>query len=195
MKIIERVTITKEIFSIFAAACVAGWAVYGTWVKREQSIAELKVIELEQKTSLVSSVLTNMTIEQFPTDNGIALSVRITLENTGNEDVSVSLDKDSILISKMSFEDGQAVYDEPVYLGQSRYIGKNKITLPYVEIGPHEKYDISYAYEASQPGIYLVRFLSSMHSNSLDSKTAEKYGKDSLIKYSAGIDRIVNIQQ
>ncbi|MCC4210917.1 hypothetical protein [Vibrio parahaemolyticus] len=52
MKIVEKVTIAKEVFSILAAICVAAWAVYGTWVKREQSIAELQVIDLQQKAVL-----------------------------------------------------------------------------------------------------------------------------------------------
>ena len=195
MKILETVTITKEIFSIIAAICVAAWAIYGTSVKREQSIAELQVIELQQKTSLMSSVLTDMNINQFTTKSGVVLAMGITIENIGNEDVRISLDKNSILVAKMNFEDGQVVYSEPVYLGHSRYLGKNKITLPYIDIGPREKYDISYAYEASKPGLYLVRFLSLMQSNSIDSKTTENFGKDSFIKYSTGIDRIINVQQ
>ncbi|HDM8135370.1 TPA: hypothetical protein P0E15_004958 [Vibrio harveyi] len=195
MKIVEKVTIAKEVFSILAAICVAAWAVYGTWVKREQSIAELQVIDLQQKTSLMSSVLTEMTVKQFTTKSGVVLAMEITLENIGNEDVRISLDKNSILVTKMNFKDGQVVYNEPVYLGHSRYQGQSKITLPYIDIGPHEKYDISYAYEASTPGLYLVRFLSTMQSNSIDSKTKENFGGGGFIKYSAGIDRIVNVRQ
>ena len=195
MKATEKVTVVKEIFLMLAAICVAAWAVYGTWIKREESIAELQVVELRQKTNLASSALTNINVQQFMTEGGVVLAIGITLENIDNEDVRVLLDNNSILVAKMDFKDGHVTYNEPVYLGHSRYQGKNKIALPFIDIGPREKYDISYAYKVSKPGIYLVRFLSTMHSKSIDVKIAENFGEGDFVKYSTGIERIVNVQE
>jgi hypothetical protein len=195
MRFFENLSSVKEIFTMVAAICVAFWAVYGMWIKKEQMIADLKVVELQQNTALRSSLLPSMAVQQYKLDeSSVALGIDITLENMGNEDVRVLLDERAILISKVDFVNNEPVYGTPVYLGNSRYQGDVKRTLPFLDVGEHEKYDISYIYKVSEPGVYLVRFLTEMKSESVEDRRVKNFGDKSFIKYNTGVDKVVNIQ-
>lgn len=145
MKVSEKVALTKDLFSMLATICVAIWAVYGTWLKNEEHIADLQVLELQQKTSVHSHVRPEMSIRKLHNgEEGTVFSILVQLENIGNEDVRVSLDDRSILISKINFKDNQASYGNPIYIGNSRYKGFTKLVGSFIDIGPSEKYEISY---------------------------------------------------
>jgi hypothetical protein len=194
VKFADKLAVTKELVSILAAICVAIWAVYSTWIKKEEHIAELQVLELQQKTSLQSHVIPEMSVEQLQKGgDGTILSVLVKLENTGNEMVRISLDDRSVLIVKVEFQDNQSVYGDPVYIGRSRYKGLRKVVGPFIDIGPSEKYQISYVSRIEEPGVYLVRFLSKMDGDSVQGDKKRNLGRDSMTEYHAGIDKIIYI--
>ncbi len=195
MKIVEKVAVAKDVFSMLAAICVAVWALYGTWVKNEEYIADLQVLELQQKTSMHSRVLTEMSIQKLHIkEEGTVFSISVQLKNVGNEDVRVSLNDKTILISKIDFEDGRPVYGTPIYIGNSRYRGFEKVVWDFIDIGPSEKYEISYVSRINGPGIYLVRFLSRMRSSSVKTDLSNNFGNNSIVEYNTGVDRIINVE-
>lgn len=195
MKALDKLHMFKEIFSMIAVTCVAVWAIYSTWIKKEERIADLQVIELQQKTDLRSHLFSAMSTEQlYKDENGVVLAISVRLENAGNETVRATLDDRSVFISKVEFESNQTFYNEPIYIGSSRYKGLTKLVAPFVDIGSNEKYELSYVTKISSPGVYLIRFLSKMDSKSVKKNITENFGNNSIIHYSSGVDKIVYIQ-
>ena len=95
--------------------------------------------------------------------------------------------------SKIEFENDRAVYREPDYFGDSRYQGFTKFVGPYINVGPNEKYKISFISKVDEPGVYLVRFLSKMDSNSVRDSAKKDFGDNPWMNYSTGIDRIIYV--
>ncbi len=191
----DKITSVKDLFSIVAAICVAIWAVYSTWSLNEKRIADLKVVELEQKITLRSHLVTQMQIQKLQTENNSTVLVAdIELNNLGNEVVRVSLDNRSILLSKVQFAKDGVAYNDTRYFGDSRYTGKTKWVGPFIDISGKENCRLSYVTKIIEPGTYLVRFLSKMESKSIDALKSEKLGENTWSYYSAGVDEFIYIE-
>jgi hypothetical protein len=191
----NKIESIKDIFSIIAAICVAIWAVYSTWSQNEKRIADLKVVELEQKTTLRSHIVTNIQIQKLQSGkNSTILIAKVDLKNIGNQDVRVSLSNRTILISKVVFNKEGVDYKEPKYFGDSRYRGNTKLIGPFIDIGSNESYRLSYVTQINEQGTYLVRFLTKMNSTSIDELKDRKLGSSAFTYYSVGVDEFIYIE-
>lgn len=180
---------------MLAAVCIAGWALYSTWVKNEQRIADLQVLELQLSTSLRSNVKVDLQVSQIhKNDHGSIISVKAVLENEGNEDVRVTLDDASMQIVEVAFESAQAVFGKPHSFGNSRFSGTDKSVYPFIDVGPGQQYQIVFVTNVKNPGVYILRFLSEMESSSVQSNLLKNFGHGTLVSYSAGADDLIYIK-
>ncbi|ODS23540.1 hypothetical protein AB835_08340 [Candidatus Endobugula sertula] len=188
----EKITAFKDLFSIGAAICVAAWAAYGIWLKNEERIADLKVIELEQKTDLRSHLLSEIIVDELHNDGSSTIfTIDVNLNNIGNDSVRVILDERSLLISKVQFQESKPLYRDVTYIGDYRYRGVSKIVGPFVDVGPKESYRLSYSIKLDSLGTYLIRFLATMESDSVKKNKDKNLGPSQFLNYSTGADKLL----
>ena len=191
----EYITAIKDFFSILAAICVGVWAIYSSVVKNEERKADLEIIELEQKTNISPHLSTSIIIEQVTSlDKNRVYAVYVALKNTGDEDVRVYLDKESLLVAEVEIQDNGVRFNNVTQLGESRFIGRSKVVGPFLDIGANESYDIAYISAVNEPGIYLFRFLAKVSSPAIDKKKILNFGESSFVYYSAGTDRFLSVE-
>jgi hypothetical protein len=185
----------KDISAIIAALGVLCWSIYSSVLKNEVKIAELQKLELEQKTSLRSALLPTMKVEQIKSeDGGTVLSIGMKFRNAGTEQVRLILNDRSALVAEIDFSDVGVSYIDEVYIGNSRFVESKKIVASYIDIGPKEEYEIYYVHKIKRSGMYFIRFLTPMKSESVNSDKEKFLGKNPILSYSTGVDKVVQVK-
>jgi hypothetical protein len=167
LSILEIISASKDVVSILAAICVGIWAIISVKTLNEERIADLKVIELEQKIEKKSHLNSTMELKAHSINsNERVIQIVVTVTNNGNEFSRLDLDNRALSISKVIFKESGTEYGDTTYIGNSRFSGNSKFVLPYLDIGSKENYRLNFITKVSKPGIYLVRFLSKKLGNS-----------------------------
>ena len=157
----EKITACKDITSIFAAVCIAIWAVYSMWIKNEERIADLEVTKLEQDTKLRSRIILEMKTQIMSKHKDeTIIKVDIELTNKGNHTARVLLEDEALSILKVKFNENSIDYNDLKYFGSYRYRGQGKMFIgDYIDISGDETYKISFVTKVIEPGLYLIRSL------------------------------------
>ncbi|WP_347929183.1 hypothetical protein [Pseudomonas helvetica] len=181
---------------------VLGIVIGGIWiafnviyVKQEQEIASYTLRELKQKTSLAPHVRSKVTATVSPkSDAPSTVQVRVELSNQGTAASRVILDNFALSVTGIAFKEGIPLYLTEVPVGSTRFKGNFRQVGDFIDIGAGETYDISYIFQLSAPGTYLIRFLANMDSPYLK-EYKQKVGTPAYSEYSTGDDTYISIQQ
>jgi hypothetical protein len=180
---------------------VLGIVIGGIWiafnviyVKQEQEIASYTLQELKQKTSLAPHVRSKVTATVSPkSDAPSTVQVRVELSNQGTAASRVILDSFALSVTGIAFKEGTPRYLTEVPVGGTRFKGNFRQVGDFIDIGAGETYDISYIFQLSAPGTYLIRFLANMDSPYLK-EYKQKVGTPAYSNYSTGDDTHITIR-
>lgn len=180
---------------------VLGIVVGGIWiafnviyVKQEQEIASYTLRELQQKTALAPHIRSKVTATVLPEpDLPSTVQVRVELSNQGTDASRVALDNLALSVTGITFEGGIPRYLTEVPIGSTRFKGSFRQVGDFIDIGAGETYAISYIFQLSAPGTYLIRFLANMDSPYLK-EYKQKVGTTVYSEYSTGDDTYITIQ-
>ena len=180
---------------------VLGIVVGGIWiafnvfyVKQEQEIASYTLRELQQKTALAPHIRSKVTATVLPEpDLPSTVRVRVELSNQGTDASRVVLDNLALSVTGITFQEGIPRYLTEVPIGSTRFKGSFRQVGDFIDIGAGETYAISYIFQLSAPGTYLIRFLANMDSPYLKDYK-QKVGTPVYSKYSTGDDTYITIQ-
>jgi hypothetical protein len=180
---------------------VLGIVVGGIWiafnviyVKQEQEIASYTLRELQQKTALTPHIRSKVTTTVLPEpDLPSTVQVRVELSNQGTDASRVILDNLALSVTGITFEEGIPRYLAEVPIGNTRFKGSFRQVGDFIDIGAGETYAISYIFQLSAPGTYLIRFLANMDSPYLK-EYKQKVGTTVYSEYSTGDDTYITIQ-
>jgi len=194
LNILEVVTLVKDIFSILAAICVGIWAVYNLLILNEERIAGLKVKELTQKTELKPQISSSMELTYHSLAEGeYAIQIRIKISNNGSEFSRLNLEKESLSISKVSFDKELPEFSETAYIGDAKFSGWPKVVLPFLDVGANEEYTLNYITKVVGSGIYMIRFLSKKTDESIN-KHKIKTNTPRFVNFAVGSDEYLVIK-
>lgn len=180
---------------------VLGIVVGGIWiafnvfyVKQEQEIASYTLRELQQKTALAPHIRSKITATVLPEpDLPSTVQVRVELSNQGTDASRVILDNLALSVTGIAFKGGIPRYLIEVPIGSTRFKGSFRQVGDFIDIGAGETYAISYIFQLSAPGTYLIRFLANMDSPYLKDYK-QKVGTPVYSEYSTGDDTYITIQ-
>lgn len=180
---------------------VLGIVVGGIWiafnvfyVKQEQEIASYTLRELQQKTALAPHIRSKVTATVLPEpDLPSTVRVRVELSNQGTDASRVVLDNLALSVTGITFERGIPRYLTEVPIGSTRFKGSFRQVGDFIDIGAGETYAISYIFQLSAPGTYLIRFLANMDSPYLK-EYKRRVGTTGYSEYSTGDDTYISIQ-
>ncbi|ADD79093.1 Hypothetical Protein PANA_3926 [Pantoea ananatis LMG 20103] len=127
--------------------------------------AELEEIHTRIKNSESTTVNLKSVIYKNKTENSFYIYPTVVIKNNGKEEIALKLDKSSLVVSKVYFENAEAIAEEkytlPFFKSISQDPKKDSEQFTMIAIPVDAERTIPYAIKVKNPGTYYITFTAS----------------------------------